>query len=433
LLWITRPRSWNGAPVWLGTFGLLFLAFKAGFVRHDAHVALSAAVLGALLVGQLGPHWPQLSAVLRTLIVVSWVFLWLNPLWRHGELLSGRYAAATGAVRGLVQLVRAPSSYAERFDQSLGEIRERFPLSFLPPANATADFIQHDQSILLAHGVHYTPRPVFQSYVVGTPALARKNLAFYTSASAPDYVLMTAHSIDGRLRSLEDALLWPVLLESYQARVLEDGGKMLWLERLETPPSPPAFEELGWKKRVGFAEVVALPDHDGPLWAKLKLDRTWLGRAMGFLFRHPVVRIHLLLHPDPARIHYFDEEFYRQKHDRRIERKILGFWRRYNTAEKHYSIRGKMRGFTPNPDVRVERLVPGVTGLGFLISPYVEDAEDFFDLHQRDPEFLSQNSVHAIEIQLMPGWGWASSLLFEDPVLELFTLASESRTADRGR
>ena len=78
------------------------------------------------------------------------------------------------------------------------------------------DLLMTDQGIVLAMGLHYDPRPVFQSYSAYTPELARRNEAHFANANAPRFVILKMQPIDGRLPMQEDGLALTMLLRRYR-------------------------------------------------------------------------------------------------------------------------------------------------------------------------------------------------------------------------
>jgi hypothetical protein len=82
----------------------------------------------------------------------------------------------------------------------------------------TVDLYSYRQGAILAKGLKYAPRPVFQSYSAYTPWLARVNREHLQSARAADRVFFAIEPIDGRLASMEDGLSWFELMTRYRLK-----------------------------------------------------------------------------------------------------------------------------------------------------------------------------------------------------------------------
>src|SRR5205085_7179746 len=86
------------------------------------------------------------------------------------------YLPAPGEI-GRQSMAMANPAAAKRksdalFARDLASIRARVPR---PPVEGTVDVYGNWQSVAIAHGLDYRPRPVFQSYIAYDAALATMN------------------------------------------------------------------------------------------------------------------------------------------------------------------------------------------------------------------------------------------------------------------
>src|SRR5262249_5270530 len=204
-------------------------SFKAGFVREDLHtlIAWQAAGIGAILYG-LSRNWPQRGlvrcAVLGVLVaggamlmIVAPVRLgFANPDVQHN--LSNIYrdillrsSASHWSLLG--KFVRDPQAWLSQANSQKQkawlEIRKTRPL---PKLTGTVDIIPSEQTAVLASGMNYRPRPVFQEYFAYTAGLIEANRAYFASADAPEWLIFSPGSIDGRYPNSADGALWPEFL-----------------------------------------------------------------------------------------------------------------------------------------------------------------------------------------------------------------------------
>src|SRR5262249_17102990 len=61
---------------------------------------------------------------------------------------------------------------------------------------ASIDMVTWQQGMILLNGLNYSPRPMFQSHLASTPALARLNEAYFLGPDAPDFVLFQLDNSD---------------------------------------------------------------------------------------------------------------------------------------------------------------------------------------------------------------------------------------------
>ena len=285
-------RNGFGGLVLAGTAALLLLlAFKAGFVRQDGHVviaagslALFASVLAFLHRGVLPSL--GLAAALVCALSIDYGAERIGP--RAALLRVATVYEAAG--HGLLDRLERGPGRKDAYAAALEALRASYPL---PPLQGTVDIYSFGQSILLAHGLPWAPRPVLQSYSAYSPKLADANARHLESATAPDNVLLRLEPIDGRLPSLEDGPSWLPLLARYEVTAML--GQTALLHKM---PGAPDQDLLG--RRTGpeqhlLNEAVPIPPRTGPLWAWIDVTPTTWGRVASAAFKPPPLGITLTL------------------------------------------------------------------------------------------------------------------------------------------
>lgn len=249
----------------------LFIAFKAGFVRHDrVHVgAISTGTVLAILAIQ-ATH----SAKLPRSIVVTALLMCLFMHLRYIGLSIEQTPLA--ALRGVTD--NNPLDIRQAFTERMRQLATQSPLPRLP---GSSDIYPFDLTDLIASGNHWAPRPVLQSYSAYTPLLARMNEAHLRGAAAPDNIFFRIESIDGRFPSLDDGLSWPTLLSHYQ--ITGSDRQYLHLQRRTTPATTQKTVLTQQSHRLG--EWVSLPSAAQMLFAEIELAPTLLGRLSMLLFK----------------------------------------------------------------------------------------------------------------------------------------------------
>jgi hypothetical protein len=175
--------------------------------------------------------------------------------------------------------------------------------------------------------------------------LAELNRAHLEGDGAPDRIYFSVLPLDGRYSSLDDGASWPELIARYRVtRYLGDYAVM------EKRPEPIAvdLEPLLLDERASLGEQVLLPKTGAPIWAKIDVSPTLIGRVVSALYKLP---------PLYLVVKYAD-------------------------------------GSTEQ-----SRFIPGEARAGFLLSPTVRNTVDFATiLSDRRDEFFKAGVPMSIEI-----------------------------------
>ena len=327
-----RAPTVGKCAVVIGMAVILFISFKEGFIRDDPWHAMTAPEV--LLI--LPWCWPDdraefwRRAQTRTAVVLVTLFMVLYP---HALDLRAKaddlghllYCSNRGPIVCPFQ-----SDWLEKtYQLSLARIRAH---ARLPKVNGTVDVYTIRQSLAIANGFRWDPRPIPQSYSAYTPALARMNAEHLLGAKAPNGVLFALEPIDGRLPTLADGPSWPILLTRYHVS---------WLGNLERPSGPVPIAYLvhnAVSQRIevtrtlllaGTAQLgqrVYLPPSSHVLFAKIDLHPNAIGSLAKVLFRLPLLYINFVF---------------------------------------------------PGGRVQRYRFIPGMARSGFVISPLVSNAIEF--------------------------------------------------------
>ncbi|MFN8644860.1 MAG: hypothetical protein U0802_25525, partial [Candidatus Binatia bacterium] len=261
ILWWPRARG-GAAVAAAGLAGLLLLIFKAGFVRALDHLFITAAANLAIGIVLAAALWARGRRATAAAIVVAPLLLLTHGLARQsaGPLLAPLHAGLD-SLGGLAQLGRR--DHAALYAAAAANVRYR---NRLPPLPGRGDIYPHDAGVLLAHDLTYDPRPVFQSYMAYTGALAERNRAFLAGPDAPDWLLFRLETIDSRYPSLDDGASWPEILSRYD--LAEVRGRYLQLVR--RPHAIPWRLTPLARHRLRIGDSLAVPPTDaGPIWATI--------------------------------------------------------------------------------------------------------------------------------------------------------------------
>lgn len=322
----------------------VFIIWKEGFVRQDGH-ALHAGVFmafaGLLIINMTGRGELIKTRILIALCSFSVLAMTLyyhqpSPLRNTAKNLMLTY---TDAWDGLLMRLDATRPLERLFAINMAMIAKAEGLPLLP---GTSDVYSYGQAGLITSGNQWNPRTVFQSYSAYTPELAEMNNAHLIGEGAPDNLFFQVQPIDGRYPSLEDGRSWPTILKNYTPAGLS--AHHLILKRQAT--SPVLLPEPVARSRHKFGEVVNVPRDHGPLFVRIKFEKSLVGELANLLLKSAFLTISVTL----------DD--------------------------------GTVKGY---------RLVAGMTEAGFLLSPLVSSAKDFAHLYT-DPAALDGNRVRSFTI-----------------------------------
>jgi hypothetical protein len=338
---------------------VLILVFKMGYVRHDLHEVTATAALAVFSLVYAGTIWPRLrhwmSKTLVAGLAVGCLYLnwhssgvWGPWLEEQGNLWSRAIDLFPWRAYAAAQWVVGRPVLEETRQAELQRVRS----TPLPPVHGSVDVYSFGQDVVLAAGLDYQPRPVFQSYLAYTPPLEQLNAQFLSSPQAPQNILLHIENIDDHYPSQEDGLSWPLLLSRYD---LADARYHWLLLRRAAQAREFSIVPLA-NGTAPMRHFVDVPDSPDPIWVTIDVKLTPLGKLMQAVYKPP----ELLLAVQ-----------------------------------------------TPKGSQSLFRLIRSAAGGGFLLSPMVLDDGSFARL--ASSREMRDLRVSALGIDVGEGWGgnWA--------------------------
>jgi hypothetical protein len=263
----------------VGLLLILFLVFKASFVRHDEHVTTAAGtiLLLAATLAAIVPGW--LASCLLGLAAIIWFSEDSFYLHVHVNPAKQLVRSVMSSVEGIRLLLS--DGLRARYDHALQEIAKAVRL---PQVTGDSD-IQWRYDVLVANGIDVRQRPVPAGYSVYTPELDRLNAAEFSANEIPENVFFRPTSLDRDLPSLEDSLCWPLWLARYQIGTESSGQYLLLTKRTNGFRIPHYIPLLETEAKMG--EEVKLPEPSEILWAEIHIPSHLLGALANSLFKRP--------------------------------------------------------------------------------------------------------------------------------------------------
>ncbi|MFT3867598.1 MAG: hypothetical protein QM715_03765 [Nibricoccus sp.] len=266
-----------------------YVVWKHSYVRADSHVfgfyiytLLLALVLPPLCFPKTPWHWFYIAVVLA-----GACFEIFDPglLTRCPQVAWRR---TTENYRILFQVSSLPSRWQQDYEQARNTAQ--LPSVKKQVGQASIDVFNYNQGVAILNDLNYRPRPIYQSYSAYTPRLAARNLKFYQSDRAPEYVLWRQVSIDSRYPTIDDSLLIPELPGMYQPVLTE--GDYLLLKRRPGVHTGRLERSLLVTRSLRLGETMELPpDFERPLWLQARLPLNKLGHLRAVLYKPPMLTL----------------------------------------------------------------------------------------------------------------------------------------------
>lgn len=317
-----------------------YILFKQSFVRADLHVLsfyfFFPALCGLMLIFYEPISAFQKYAVTGICLVCSIVGLSFNVYPPIGSKLN--YFAE----------ISTRSDFQRRYDEAFN--RFSLPAGMRETIGSkNVDIIPWNVNYIYFNRLEYNPRPVVQSYAAYTPYLINLNGRKYDDESAPDFVIFSNESIDGRYPFFDDQQAKLNLIKNYSCLGLYQSGEndfLLFRKSLRQK----SFEltSLG-EQIIKLEENYVLPDANKSYFIKFDINYSLLGKALRLAYK-----------PFPV---------------------VMEFTLADNSIRAHRVI------------------VPAIKN-GVLINPFIENEADFFNLAQGNPIETSKK-IKSIRIKLV--------------------------------
>ncbi|MDM8560778.1 hypothetical protein [Candidatus Parabeggiatoa sp. HSG14] len=277
----------------------LFLAWKSGFVRQGLHERIFFAF--AVIVPFFLEYNRSMNAMLlvsyralrylAVFIALSGLFVVVNPIGYKPSNFMGHWnQRITSNFHTLLNL----SQFKATQDKTVTILKQQHNLPNIRAqvGQATVDIFSWEQGMIFLNELNWHPRPVFQSYVAYTPALAAINGDFFASDKAAEFVIFKMQAVDLQFPLMNDAEAVKILLRDYQP-VLKEKGYLL----LKHAPRGKGIVSngatlLSQKIKIGEQLDVRALNHK-QFVLSLDIRKSLLGRLYSLLYRFPEIRLEI--------------------------------------------------------------------------------------------------------------------------------------------
>lgn len=260
------------------------MAWKLGFTRADLHV-IAFFSFSIWLVAAA----PVLTrrAVPLAFIVMATCLSTVGVVRALGDVATDLPAASWRRVSNSLARLKVIAGEQARFEHGFATAAAPYQLPNVRAAvgDRSIDYLGNNQALIFLNGLHYRPRPVPQSYLTYTRALATKNADFIQSGDRPDYLLASFLPIDGRFVAQDDARVLAELPRRYEP-VLTENGQLLLKARAQQPPAGPLAVTTIVERPVLLGERVTLPpERTHALWLQVDVHPSLRGSLRSLLYK----------------------------------------------------------------------------------------------------------------------------------------------------
>lgn len=274
-------------------FGLLFVSYKQGFVRHDSHVfqfyAMWTLVLALFYLECFtGTKIVKYVVLTATLALFFQYSVKLDFPVKHyiGEYVPSK---AIGLRHGF-NLLRGVETdkFEQIFRNVLSEHYNLRPETVELLSGHTFDVFPWDIAMAELYGFKWNPRPVFQSYQAYTSYLDLLNAGHFSPDDTPEYIIYSVKSIDRKYPVFYEPATFRRLLMIYEP-CSKDGEFIILRKKAVDECDEEVFISRTTAK---FSEAIILPKvEDALLFAKIRIEYNLLGHLSNFFYKPPKVYI----------------------------------------------------------------------------------------------------------------------------------------------
>jgi hypothetical protein len=289
---IRGKRFWSRldtAVTYLLVAAGMFIWYKNGFVRADAHIFQFFEMAGPLILFLYVFTPADLGK--KVVVVFCWALLGIDALALMilpGSLFPGemRSLANFKLIGTKVRNVGAYFKGLRNYDREKATIDS---MTALPNVYKGAvgdhktDIIPIEIALLYSNGLQYAPRPVAQSYVAYDNYLDDLNYDRYMSPKAPDYVFFTLDGTNDRSEWMDEGRLKLALLARYRPEGMVND--QLLLKKEETPRDLTKIKEDTVQAEMG--KNIAIESGPGMQFTRFVIQHDWKGKFRSLVYQPP--------------------------------------------------------------------------------------------------------------------------------------------------
>ena len=272
------------------TSGFIFMSFKHAFVRHDfGHVQPFFVSMLLVLSFLYILHRYDICVLVRSLTLIVICILAFFIFKKNRLVVMPDFSGKISAVKSALSLAANASRHKEIIGQTKDMMRKGYSLNeetLRHIHSKSVDIFPWEAALTYAYDLRWFPRPVFQSYSAYTAKLDMLNARHFQGSDAPEIILYSLQSIDGRYPIFDEPATFRTLLSNY--RPVSKDKEFIILEKRFSNDS--FAEHTVLISNTALGEEIAIPKVDhGYLFARIHIDYNLLGNIANLFYKPPRV------------------------------------------------------------------------------------------------------------------------------------------------
>jgi hypothetical protein len=279
----------------------IFLLFKQSFVRADIHayafmgtlpfIALYLLFVSVLLPSSSPPSTQKSQLFVnnsnKCILIISIIVSWVSMSVTNIGFLPKNNA---------YQIIKDYRNYEDDINETKQNIRNQYgnynELAYYINSDETTDIFPWDISLLYAYDLNWQPRPVIQSYTNYIQALDKLTARHFLTEKAPDKLIYTPKTIDGRYALFDEPETFRIVLLNYTSLAYNDTYLILEKNKLVNFGK---MEEI-CTVTVKTEDIIEVPLYeDAYVFMEVDWDFNFLGKLVNFFFKTNSAYIELYL------------------------------------------------------------------------------------------------------------------------------------------
>lgn len=273
---------------------LLFVAFKHGYVRQDAHVLLFFFAYGSFFISTYIIYKYDVQQAVRSnkrlvlliiLLLGSILFVASIDVMRP-QLTFPNITKNIPPWSEVFPLIFDKSYATHRAEENIKSLKSQLPLDEKTVqyiGNKTVDILPYDMMIAWIYDFNWSPRPMIQSFMVVSPYIDNLNGQHFSDVKkSPQVILYTYKPIDNRYPLFDEPLAFKEILENYQYTNTSNGYILL---SHNSKHNNKVEEDLGTTE-AEIGTPIKVPKYDkGYVFADIDLEFSPLGKILTTIYK----------------------------------------------------------------------------------------------------------------------------------------------------
>jgi hypothetical protein len=276
--------------------GFVFVSFKHGLVRQDAsHIYSFFANALLVFCFMYITNKKQLTLPIRSVILILVFVLGVSIFEYSPRQMIPDIGGQLKMLGSAVSLATDNAAGRDKIlEETKSEMRKAWPfkdttLQYI--GGKSVDIMPMDVSLAYAYNLNWSPRPIFQCFSVWTDKLDILNAQHFESNNAPEILLYSIGTIDGRYPPFDSPAAFRTILKNYKP-VFTDGTYII-LRKADTHNLSPSNTISVIDTQPG--KLIPVPKTNGYLFAKIYMDYNLLGKAAKLFYKPPNATITFII------------------------------------------------------------------------------------------------------------------------------------------